>query len=280
MKAIKFLIAVCLVVFNSNTFAQTSIRIGDTLPTLQVSNLLKSDHPPITTKQLYQSGTLIINFWATWCPPCRAEMPLLLQMADLYGDKFVLQLEAQLADRNVTIELSDEAKVFGIIDEVFDKRIGDVSGRGKLAADMREIWVMQPRFEKRVGNTPYGMVMQPRFRAGFRAGLDAERRVDGPPEALAGVTPARGLLDQAEPGQCPQVIAGRARREPGHLGALGRRGAGPERTQVLQDGHPRRVRQCPHHPGIGDRHSPSPCPCLRHSPMISPRRRFCLLPHR
>lgn len=26
---------------------------------------------------------------------------------------------------------------------------------------------MQPRFEKRVGNTPFGMVMQPRFRAGF-----------------------------------------------------------------------------------------------------------------
>ncbi|HEY8358435.1 MAG TPA: TlpA disulfide reductase family protein [Ramlibacter sp.] len=34
----------------------------------------------------------VVNFWATWCPPCRAEMPLLLQMADLYGDKFVLQL--------------------------------------------------------------------------------------------------------------------------------------------------------------------------------------------
>ena len=50
---------------------------------------------------------------------------------------------------------------------MFDKRIGDVSGRGKLAADMREIWVMQPRFEKRVGSTPFGMVMQPRFRAGF-----------------------------------------------------------------------------------------------------------------
>ena len=53
------------------------------------------------------------------------------------------------------------------IDEVFDARIGDVSGRGKLAADMREIWVMQPRFDKRVGSTPYGLVAQPRFRAGF-----------------------------------------------------------------------------------------------------------------
>jgi len=53
------------------------------------------------------------------------------------------------------------------IDEVFDARIGDVSGRGKLAADMREIWMMQPRFEKRSGNTPFSLVEQPRFRAGF-----------------------------------------------------------------------------------------------------------------
>ena len=53
------------------------------------------------------------------------------------------------------------------IDEVFDTRIGDVSGRGKLGADMREIWMMQPRFEKRVGSAPFGLVEQPRFRAGF-----------------------------------------------------------------------------------------------------------------
>ncbi|MBC7917681.1 MAG: polynucleotide adenylyltransferase PcnB [Rhodoferax sp.] len=53
------------------------------------------------------------------------------------------------------------------IDEVFHARIGDVSGGGKLAGDMREIWVMQPRFEKRVGSAPFGMVDQPRFRAAF-----------------------------------------------------------------------------------------------------------------
>jgi poly(A) polymerase len=53
------------------------------------------------------------------------------------------------------------------IDEVFDSRIGDISGRGKLGADMREIWMMQPRFEKRVGHTPFSLVEQPRFRAAF-----------------------------------------------------------------------------------------------------------------
>jgi poly(A) polymerase len=55
----------------------------------------------------------------------------------------------------------------GAIDDVFDARIGDVSGRGKLGADMREIWMMQPRFEKRSGQTPFTLVEQPRFRAAF-----------------------------------------------------------------------------------------------------------------
>ncbi len=53
------------------------------------------------------------------------------------------------------------------IDDAFNAKIGDVSGRGKLGIDMREIWTMQTRFEKRVGSSPYSLLEQPRFRAGF-----------------------------------------------------------------------------------------------------------------
>ncbi|MFN0184681.1 MAG: polynucleotide adenylyltransferase PcnB, partial [Aquabacterium sp.] len=53
------------------------------------------------------------------------------------------------------------------IDAVFDARIGDVSGRGKLAADMREVWMMQPRFERRTAATAQSLVEQPRWRAGY-----------------------------------------------------------------------------------------------------------------
>ena len=53
------------------------------------------------------------------------------------------------------------------IDAVFDARVGDISGRGKLGTDMREIWLMQPRFERRSGTTPYGLIEQPRFRAAY-----------------------------------------------------------------------------------------------------------------
>ena len=53
------------------------------------------------------------------------------------------------------------------IDAVFDARIGDISGRGKLGADMREIWMMQPRFERRQANTAFSLIDLARFRAGF-----------------------------------------------------------------------------------------------------------------
>jgi poly(A) polymerase len=53
------------------------------------------------------------------------------------------------------------------VDAVFDARIGDISGRGKLAADMREIWLMQPRFERRTPSSAQALIAQPRFRAGY-----------------------------------------------------------------------------------------------------------------
>ncbi len=53
------------------------------------------------------------------------------------------------------------------IDEVFNTRIGDVSGRGKLATDMREIWMMQPRFDKRTSSSVFSLVEHLRFRAGY-----------------------------------------------------------------------------------------------------------------
>ncbi len=53
------------------------------------------------------------------------------------------------------------------VDAVFDARIGDISGRGKLAADMREIWLMQPRFERRTVSSALSLVNQVRFRAGY-----------------------------------------------------------------------------------------------------------------
>jgi thiol-disulfide isomerase/thioredoxin len=45
----------------------------------------------------------IVNFWATWCPPCRAEMPLLQSLPDFYPDKLSLQL-VNFKERMATVQ--------------------------------------------------------------------------------------------------------------------------------------------------------------------------------
>jgi poly(A) polymerase len=76
----------------------------------------------------------------------------------------------EVATRWEALRAAGESVSVGLqkaIDATFEARIGDISGRGKLAADMRDIWLMQPRFERRSGNAPEAMLNQPRFRAAF-----------------------------------------------------------------------------------------------------------------
>jgi len=52
-------------------------------------------------------------------------------------------------------------------DDVLDKQTESLALQRRIATDMRDIWAMQPRFERRNGKNPYKLLEHPRFRAGF-----------------------------------------------------------------------------------------------------------------
>ncbi len=50
----------------------------------------------------YKNEVVIVNFWATWCPPCLAEMPSFQELYEDYGDRvkffFVTNEEHETVD--------------------------------------------------------------------------------------------------------------------------------------------------------------------------------------
>ncbi|USX26469.1 polynucleotide adenylyltransferase PcnB [Oxalobacteraceae bacterium OTU3CINTB1] len=52
-------------------------------------------------------------------------------------------------------------------DDVLDSQTEKLALQRKIGTDMRDIWSMQPRFERRTGKSPYKLLEHLRFRAGY-----------------------------------------------------------------------------------------------------------------
>lgn len=59
------------------------LRAGDTMPDFTLTDL---EGDPVSFSSL-EGQAVVLNFWATWCPPCRREMPLLDDIQKEYGPK-------------------------------------------------------------------------------------------------------------------------------------------------------------------------------------------------
>lgn len=53
------------------------------------------------------------------------------------------------------------------MNEVIDIQAEKMAIHNRFTATMKEIWVMQPRFEQRSGKRPYALLTHPRYRAGY-----------------------------------------------------------------------------------------------------------------
>lgn len=52
----------------------------------------------------YRGKIVFLNFWATWCPPCRQEMPSMEKLYQRFKDKDFVMLAVDLRERQSTVK--------------------------------------------------------------------------------------------------------------------------------------------------------------------------------
>lgn len=85
---IKYFTLLLLCALQLTSYAQKAtpkLNIGSAAPQLRVRAWLKGT--PVTK---FEKGKVyVMEFWATWCHPCKVAMPHLSALADKYRDKVV-----------------------------------------------------------------------------------------------------------------------------------------------------------------------------------------------
>ncbi|MGB5622086.1 MAG: TlpA disulfide reductase family protein [Gammaproteobacteria bacterium] len=81
---------------------QPAPAVAATMPSFVLPDLTGSDRD----SNEWANRPRLVNFWATWCPPCRREIPLLIELQNQYG--------ADLAVIGIAIDDMDAVREYAV----------------------------------------------------------------------------------------------------------------------------------------------------------------------
>ncbi|MCP4666769.1 MAG: TlpA family protein disulfide reductase [Deltaproteobacteria bacterium] len=73
---------------------QQERKVGHIAPDVSLRDLSGR----MVTLEEFRGSVMLLDFWATWCPPCRMSIPELIRLQEKYGDKGLVILGISLDD--------------------------------------------------------------------------------------------------------------------------------------------------------------------------------------
>ena len=75
-------------------------QVGRPAPEFQLPNL---EGQSISLGD-FRGKSVLINFWTTWCPPCRSEMPYIQEVYEEWSDKGLVVLAIDIGESSSKVE--------------------------------------------------------------------------------------------------------------------------------------------------------------------------------
>lgn len=112
---------------------KASLKVGDPAPKLQVGKWIQGD--PV--KEFEKDKAYIVEFWATWCGPCRATIPHLNEISQKFKDKGLVVIGQDCWEQ-------DEDEVPKFVKQMGEKmtyRVALDDKKGSEKGKMAETWM-------------------------------------------------------------------------------------------------------------------------------------------
>lgn len=114
MKQNTLIIIAAIVAGATGLFAQHFLH-SKPLPVAAPASLLSTQLPDLSSQphQLaeWRGKILIINFWATWCPPCLKEIPEFMRLQTQFADKNVQFVGIAVEEKLAVLDYNATAKI-------------------------------------------------------------------------------------------------------------------------------------------------------------------------
>lgn len=85
----------------------------------------------ITLSEL-RGQAVMVNLWASWCPPCREEMPAIQKVYEDYKDQGLVVLAVNTTNQDRESDVAAFVQEFGLTFPILLDRMGGVSQRYQL----------------------------------------------------------------------------------------------------------------------------------------------------
>lgn len=100
------------------------LAVGTAAPTFHAVTLDSPARP--RTLGDYKGEAVLLNIWATWCPPCRAEMPSIERLYKSYGPKGLKVVAVSIDDPGTAPAIRAFAHDMGMSFEILHDSTGQI----------------------------------------------------------------------------------------------------------------------------------------------------------